>query len=117
MAKLDFAKYSLSTSSGSAAFTVLMHLFKPDDEVLVTSETYTGGRHILDLLFRPINLNIKLMDYENLAEIENNITEKTKALFLETPTNPTMKTYDIQAISKICKKHNILLIVDNTTAT
>ena len=52
-----------------------------------------------------------------MQKIENCIKNNTKAILMETPANPTMKVYDIQEISKICKKHNILLIVDNTTAT
>ena len=55
-------------------------------------------------------------DFTDLQKIENCINKNTKAILLETPTNPSMNVYDIHEISKICKKHNVLLIVDNTTA-
>ena len=82
----------------------------------MANDTYTGTKQIIEHVHSNYGITYTLTDFSDLTAIEKSITDKTKAILLETPTNPTMKVFDIQEISKICKKKNILLIVDNTTS-
>lgn len=113
VASLENAKSAFAFSSGMAAISLLMELFQPNDHIIADSDLYGGSIR----LFRNVSEKngIKFTNIDCYKEnIENFITPNTKAIYIETPTNPMMNITDIQALSEITKKHNLLLIVDNT---
>ncbi len=104
---------AFALSTGMAAITLLMELFKPGDHLIIDSDLYGGTIRLFD------NVSVKngiKFSRANCSQdnIEALITSDTKAIFIETPTNPMMNVTDISAVAKIAKRHNILLIVDNT---
>ena len=107
-----------AVSSGMAAIQVLMNLFKGPDEWIVSSDVYGGTYRLLDFAYKNNN-SVKpiYVNTSSLAEIEAAITANTKAIFIETPSNPLMEECDVAEISKLAKKHNLLMIVDNTFLT
>ncbi|MCI5764593.1 methionine biosynthesis PLP-dependent protein [Actinobacillus porcinus] len=118
MAKLDGGDAAFAFASGMAAIQVLMTLFTAPDEWLVSSDVYGGTYRLLDFLYKNNN-SVKpvYVDTGSIEAIEAAITPNTKAIFVETPSNPLMQECDVAAISEVAKKHNLLLIVDNTFLT
>lgn len=118
IARLEGGVRGFAFSSGMAAIQLLMSLFKAPDEWVVSSDVYGGTYRLLDFSYKN-NHGVKPIyaDTANVEAIEKAITSNTKAIFIETPSNPLMEECDIEAISKIAKKHNLLLIVDNTFLT
>jgi len=118
VAKLENGDRGFAFSSGMAAIQVLMNLFKGPDEWIVSSDVYGGTYRLLDFAYKNNN-SVKpvYVNTASLAEIEAAITANTKAIFIETPSNPLMEECDVVEISKLAKKHNLLMIVDNTFLT
>ncbi|WP_330998173.1 trans-sulfuration enzyme family protein [Pectinatus frisingensis] len=103
--------------SGMAAITAVLLLYKPGDHILLTDDCYGGTYRIFQNIFAKFSINFSTVDTTSLSSIESSITPSTKAIFIETPTNPLMKIADIAAIAEICRCSNIQLIVDNTFLT
>ena len=118
IAKLEKGDRGFACSSGMAAIQLLMSLFTSPDEWIVSSDVYGGTYRLLDFCYKnthgvkPVYVNTA-----SVSEIEAAITPNTKAIFIETPSNPLMEECDVDAIAKVAKKHNLLLIVDNTFLT
>lgn len=113
VAGLECGVDALAFSSGMAAISAMMELFKPGDHLIVDEDLYGGSIR----LFQHINeKNGITFTYINFSKdrVETYIKENTKALFIETPTNPMMHVTDIQKIAEIARKYQILFIVDNT---
>ncbi len=113
VASLENGTDAFAFASGMAAISMLMELFKPGDHIIADSDLYGGSIR----LFRNVSEknSIKFSNIDCCREnIENFITPETKTVYIETPTNPMMNVTDIAAVSKIAKKHGLLLIVDNT---
>ncbi len=108
---------ALSFASGMAAITSCFELFQPGDHILATDDLYGGTIRLFDNINIKNGLEVSYVDTSNLDEVEKGLKENTAAIFLETPTNPMMKTTDIAAVSKIAKERGILLVVDNTFLT
>lgn len=104
---------ALAFTSGMAAISALMELFQPGDHLIVDSDLYGGTIRLFDNISEKNGLEITKLDCSAEA-ILNNIKPNTKAIYIETPTNPMMNVIDIQEISKITKERGIWLIVDNT---
>ena len=104
---------ALALSSGMAAITLLMEIFKPGDHFIVEADLYGGTTRLFDNVSKK---NKYEFTYVNASkdDIEKEIKENTKAIYVETPTNPMMNVSDIGKIAEIAKKHNLLFIVDNT---
>lgn len=118
LAALENAKYAICYASGQAAECVsLLSFLKSDDEILCFDDIYGGTRRLLSKVFNHFNIKVKYLDMTKLENIQSAITNKTKMIWLESPTNPLLQLCDINAICGIAKKHNILTIVDNTFAT
>lgn len=116
LAALEDAKFGLAFASGLAAETVIaLTLLKSGDHVIAYNDLYGGTRRLFNKVF---NQNFKIafsyVDARSIKNIENAINDKTKLIWLETPTNPLMKLCDIRQISKIAKKKKIIVVVDNT---
>jgi len=118
LASLEKAKYCIATSSGMAAVSVVYHLLKPGDHVIANDDLYGGTTGYLNSLGSD-NEGVKVqpVDCRDLAAVKAAITDKTRMIWIETPTNPTLKIIDIAEISKIAKEKNLILVADNTFFT
>ncbi len=117
IASLENANYGMAFGSGIAAIDAILKLLKPGDEVVSTSDLYGGSYRLFTKIYQDFGIKFKFVDMHDMVNIKKYITNKTKLLWVETPTNPMMNIIDIAAIAKIAKKHNLLLGVDNTFAT
>ncbi|MFZ7946731.1 MULTISPECIES: methionine biosynthesis PLP-dependent protein [Bacillaceae] len=117
IADLECGDQGFACSSGMAAIFTILSLFQSGDEWLVSEDLYGGTYRLLEKGYKKWGLNSQYVNTCCPEEIERKITPQTKAIFLETPTNPLMQQSDIAAVSSIAKKHGILLIVDNTFYT
>lgn len=103
--------------SGMAAITAVMMLFNSGDHVILTDDVYGGTYRIMTKVLNRLGIDSTFVDTSNLDNIEGEIRENTKAIYIESPTNPLLKITDIKGASEIAKKHNLLTIVDNTFST
>ncbi|HZH58369.1 MAG TPA: methionine biosynthesis PLP-dependent protein [Metabacillus sp.] len=117
IADLEHGDRGFAFSSGMAAIQTIMALFQSGDELIVSSDLYGGTYRLFEREWRKYGLSFQYDEFTNPAETEKLINEKTKALFIETPTNPLMQEADIKELVAIAKKHEILVIVDNTFYT
>lgn len=117
IAALENGKFGACFGSGLAAIDCLLKTLNPGDEVISTNDLYGGTYRIFKSIFEKYGLKFHFIGMQNANHIEDYITEKTKLIWVETPTNPMMNIIDIKACSVIAKKHKILLAVDNTFAT
>ena len=113
VASLENGIDALAFSSGMAAITLMMELFKPGDHLIVDADLYGGSIRLFNHVSEKNGIEFSSVDCykENVAGY---IRENTKAVYIETPTNPMMNVTDIKALAEITKEHNLLLIVDNT---
>lgn len=113
VAALENGVDALAFTSGMAAISTLMELFKPGDHLIVDSDLYGGTVRLFDNISEKNGVEITKINCTT-DDIEKNIKANTKAVYIETPTNPMMNVMDIRALSKIAKDRGIWLIVDNT---
>jgi len=112
------AEACFATSSGMAAvFNSLMCYLDKGDEVVTSWSLFGSCYHIFDQILPRYGIKTHLIDGTNLDEWKKNITNKTKCVFIETPSNPTMEIIDIAAVAKIAHQHNAIVIVDNIFAS
>lgn len=115
LAALEGAKYAFATSSGMAATISVLSLLKGGDHILCIDDVYGGTqRYLRKILVPNAGIHLDMIDCCDLKKVEKAIQKNTKIMWIESPTNPTLKCSDIQAIAKICKKHNVFLAIDNT---
>ncbi len=117
LASLENGKHGLAFGSGLAAIDAVLKLLKPGDEVISTNDLYGGTYRLFTKIFEGFGIKFHFIGMKNAGNVEKYINEKTKLIWVETPTNPMMNIIDIKAIDKISNKHNLLLAVDNTFAT
>ncbi len=117
VALLEHGSHALAFSSGMAAISALMELFSPGEHIVATDDLYGGTVRLWNNISKKNGISVSLVDTSDLAALEAAITPATRAIYLETPSNPTMKVADIGAIAYIAKSHNCLLLVDNTFLT
>ena len=116
-ASLENGKFGLAFGSGLAAIDAVIKLLKPGDEVVSTNDLYGGSYRLFTKIYEDFGIKFHFIGMENASKIEDYVTDKTKLIWVETPTNPMMNIIDIKAAAAISKKHNVLLAVDNTFAT
>jgi cystathionine beta-lyase/cystathionine gamma-synthase len=116
-AELEEGQLGLAFASGLAAIDAVVKLLKNGDEILAVDDIYGGAFRLFTTVYNRFGITVKFVDTTNSVNIENEISEKTKMIWIESPTNPLLKVSDIKAIAKISKRNNILLVVDNTFAT
>lgn len=114
VAKLENAKWGIGFSTGVSAITAVINLFKSGDHILVSDDLYGGTFRLFTEIYQPYGIEHTFIDTTNLDLVQRNIKENTKAIFIETPSNPTMKVTDINAVADIAKEKELVLIVDNT---
>ncbi|MEO6523751.1 MAG: cystathionine gamma-synthase [Mucilaginibacter sp.] len=117
LAALENAKHGLAFSSGLGATDAVMKLLLPGDEVITGDDLYGGSYRMFTKIFANFGIKFHFLDMSKPENIVPYINDKTKLIWIETPTNPTMKIIDIEAVAKIAKAKNILLCVDNTFAS
>lgn len=113
VAQLEGGIDAFALSSGMAAVSLLSELFELGDEIIADSDLYGGSIRLFDNVLKKHGIKVNYIDCYK-TDLESVITPKTKAVYIETPTNPMMNVIDIAATASICHRHNILLIVDNT---
>lgn len=113
VAALENGTDALAFSSGMAAISTLMELFHPGDHLIVDSDLYGGTIRLFDNISEKNGIEVTKIDC-TIENADEYIKENTKAIYIETPTNPMMNVIDINQLSDIAKKAGILLIVDNT---
>lgn len=116
-ASIENGEFGLAFGSGLAAIDAVLKLLKPGDEVISTNDLYGGTYRLFTSIFEGFGIKFHFVGMENANNIEPFINNKTKLIWVETPTNPMLYIIDIRVAAKIAKKHAILLAVDNTFAT
>ncbi len=115
LASLENARYALAFASGMAAeTTLLLSLLEQGDHVVAFDDLYGGTRRLFNEILVNFGLQFTYVDAREPSNVERAINQRTKLIWLETPTNPMMKLCDIKAISEIAQNRNILTVVDNT---
>ncbi|WP_213423664.1 methionine biosynthesis PLP-dependent protein [Bhargavaea massiliensis] len=116
-AELEEGDAAFACSSGMAAIGLVLSLFRPGDGILAPEDLYGGTYRLLEHYRKQYGVPVDYLTFRNPDEVERAITGTTKALFIESPTNPLLQEIDIEAYAGIAKKHGLLLIVDNTFYT
>ncbi len=116
-ASLENGAFGVAFGSGLAAIDAVMKLLKPGDEVIATNDLYGGSYRLFTSIFEGFGITFHFIGMQNVSAIENYMSDKTKLIWIETPTNPMLNIIDIKAAAAIAKKHSVLLGVDNTFAT
>ena len=117
LASLENAKFGRCFSSGMGATDSILRMFEPGDEIISTSDLYGGTYRIFTKVYERYGLKFKFVDMGDLDAIKNAVTDKTKLIWVETPTNPMMNIVDIAGVVAIAKEANALSVVDNTFAS
>jgi cystathionine beta-lyase/cystathionine gamma-synthase len=114
LADLEGGTRATAFSSGMAAISAVMTLFSAGDHILCSDDLYGGTYRLFEKVLRPYGLSFDYVDMGDPGAVEANIGKKTRAVFIETPTNPLMKIADLPEVARISRKRGILSIVDNT---
>jgi cystathionine gamma-lyase len=117
IAALENGKHCVCFSSGVAATDAVLKLLSPGDEVIAGENLYGGSYRLFTEIYEKFGIKFHFVDIGNASNIEAYINSNTKVIWAETPTNPTMQIADIQELSSIAKKHNIIMVADNTFAS
>ena len=117
LAAIENGKYGACFGSGLAAIDCVIKMLNPGDEVISTNDLYGGSYRIFKTIFEKYGIKFHFVDMLDIENISNVINDKTKLIWVETPTNPMMNIIDLEAVSKIAKSNHALLAVDNTFAT
>lgn len=117
LAALEGVDYGYCFGSGMAATDAVIHLLNPGDEVLCTSDIYGGSYRLFTQVYAKYGIQFRFVNLSDMQSLESHITDKTKMVWLETPTNPSLHILDLSTAKKVMEGKNILLVVDNTFAT
>jgi cystathionine beta-lyase len=117
LARLEYGHTGIAFSSGLAAIDAVVKLLKSGDEIIAVDDIYGGAFRLFSRVYEKFGIGVTYVDAGNVENIFNAITSRTRLVWIETPTNPTLKVADIAAISKITRASGCLLCVDNTFAT
>ena len=117
VAQLEGGERASTFASGLAAIDAVVKLLQSGDEILAVDDIYGGAFRLFTHIYAKFGIKVNYVDTTDVANVLDAITPQTKLIWLETPTNPTLKISDIESIAKIAKQHNVLLCVDNTFAS
>ena len=117
LAGLENGHFGLCFGSGLAAIDAVLKLLEPGDEVISTNDLYGGSYRIFTSIFAKYGIRFTFLPMQDASVVEQHITDKTRLIWVETPTNPMMNIIDLEAMATIAKKHGIWLAADNTFAT
>lgn len=113
VASLENGIDALALTTGMAAISLMMELFRPGDHLIVDADLYGGSIRLFNNVSKKNGITFSSIDCYK-EDVESYINENTKAVYIETPTNPMMNVTDIEKLGRLAKKHHLLLIVDNT---
>ncbi|MDR3711873.1 MAG: PLP-dependent aspartate aminotransferase family protein [Puia sp.] len=116
-AQLEGGSTGIAFSSGLAAIDAVVKLLESGDEIIAVDDIYGGAFRLFEQVYRKFGITVHYVDASNAENVFHAITPKTKLIWIETPTNPTLKITDIEAVASIAKAHRCLLCVDNTFAS
>lgn len=117
IAELEGGVKGFAFGSGLAAIHAVLSVFQPGDHLILGDDVYGGTFRLLEKVFKPLGLSYTMVDSRELSQLEAALTDQTKALYLESPSNPLLKIIDLEKSAAWAKKHELLTIVDNTFAT
>ena len=117
ISQLEKGTVGIAFGSGLAAIDAVVKLLKTGDEILAVDDIYGGAFRLFTHIYKKFGITVNYVDTTNAENVFNAITPNTKLIWLETPTNPTLKVSDIESIAKIAKANACLLCVDNTFAS
>jgi cystathionine gamma-lyase len=117
LAALENGKFGLCFASGMAAIDTIIKLLQPGDEVVSTNDLYGGSYRIFTKVFAAYGIKFHFISMDQAKNVEQYINDKTKLIWIETPTNPLLNIIDIKGIVDIARKNKILVAVDNTFAS
>lgn len=117
IAQLENGSTGIAFGSGLAAIDAVLKLLQSGDEVVAVDDIYGGAYRLFEQVYKKFGITVKYVDTSNAENVFNAITPKTKLIWIETPTNPTLKISDIHTIAKIAKANSCLLCVDSTFAS
>jgi cystathionine beta-lyase len=114
VADLEHGRFGSAFSSGMAAISAVTRLVEAGDEIVVGNDLYGGTVLLLEKILPRHGISVRYVDTSETAAVENAISEKTKLIFVETPTNPFLRVTDIRAVAAISHEKNVIFAVDNT---
>ena len=117
LAAIENGKYGACFGSGLAAIDCVIKMLNPGDEVISTNDLYGGSYRIFKTIFEKYGIKFHFVDMLDIQNISDAVNDKTKLIWVETPTNPMMNIIDIEAVSEIAKSNHAILAIDNTFAT
>jgi cystathionine gamma-synthase/cystathionine gamma-lyase len=117
LASLESGKYGLAFASGVAATTAVLQLLKPGDHIVAGDDIYGGTYRLFEKVFKPWGIQTSYADVTSVAAFEKAVTDKTRIIWIETPTNPLLKIVDLKSLAAVARERNIRLVVDNTFAS
>ena len=117
LASIEAGKYGFAFGSGLAAMDAVLKLLKPGDEIISTDDLYGGSYRLFTKIFEDFGLKFHFVPMSHTDAIAQTISEKTKLIWVETPTNPMMNVIDIKAVVELARDKDILVAVDNTFAS
>ncbi|MBI2609145.1 MAG: cystathionine gamma-synthase [Deltaproteobacteria bacterium] len=114
IAALEGGKFGLAFASGCAATTTLMHLFKSGDHIICADDVYGGTYRLFDKVIKEMGLEFSFIDLCDAHNLKKSIRKNTKAVWIETPTNPLLKLIDLKKTIGVARNQKLISIVDNT---
>jgi cystathionine beta-lyase/cystathionine gamma-synthase len=114
IASIENGKHGLAFASGMAAMDTVLKLFNPGDEIISTNDLYGGSYRLFTKIFEKYGLKIHFVNMDKPEMVAQHLNDKTRLIWIETPTNPMMNVVDIRAIAALGKANNTLVAVDNT---
>jgi len=114
IAALEGGVHGLAFASGMAAEATVMQLLKPGDHTLAVDDLYGGSYRLFRRVLEPMGLTFSFVDGSDLTAVEKAMTDRTRMVWIESPTNPLLKLVDINAVSKLAHSRQALLVADNT---
>lgn len=117
IAELEGGVKGFAFGSGLAAIHTILSLFQPGDHLILGDDVYGGTFRLLEKVFKPLGVSYTMVDSRELSQLEGALTDHTKALYLESPSNPLLKIIDLEKSAAWAKEHDLITIVDNTFAT
>jgi len=114
LAALEGARFGSAFASGCAATDTLIHLLDAGDHVVCSDDVYGGTFRLFDKVFKRVGLSFSFVDLSRPGTLEAALTPKTKMVWVETPTNPTLKLVDLSRVAEICRARKVVSVCDNT---
>ncbi len=117
LASIENGNFGLAFASGLASIDAIMKLLEPGDEVISTHDLYGGTFRLFSSIFKKFRIKFHFVGMDNVENIKKCLNDKTKVIWVESPTNPMLNIIDIKKCAELTNKNDILLVVDNTFAT